>query len=159
MNNPQEKPVIIVDTREQQPFSFPEDQFITEFAKLDQGDYSIKGFESIIAIERKSLEDFANSVMLTRFWNELGRLRGYQRAAVVVEATRADILAQKYRSAIKPESLLGAEIAIFADFGVSVVWASTRPLAVDFTRRFFLRFWKSQQEKTINEQLTERDTK
>lgn len=48
---------ILIDTREQQPFSFTRYEVATEPATLPVGDYSLPGFEDWAAIERKSLED------------------------------------------------------------------------------------------------------
>lgn len=42
---------IIVDTREQQPWTF--DNYTTASKKLDTGDYSIDGLQHVLAIERK----------------------------------------------------------------------------------------------------------
>lgn len=42
---------IIVDTREQQPWTFEE--YVVANKKLDTGDYSIEGLQDFFAIERK----------------------------------------------------------------------------------------------------------
>jgi len=50
---------ILVDTREQTPWSFPKTEQV-ERAGLTTGDYSLAGLEGLVAIERKSLEDFVS---------------------------------------------------------------------------------------------------
>jgi ERCC4-type nuclease len=50
-----EQITVIVDRREQLPWSFP--HFRTAAGTLDAGDYSILGLEGIVAVERKSLND------------------------------------------------------------------------------------------------------
>lgn len=96
---------VIVDTREQTPFLF---QGIRADAKdkrrpieinivnrcLSSGDYSLDGFESRVAIERKSLSDLYGTLGKgrQRFEKELQRLAMYDFAAVVVEAAWLEIL-------------------------------------------------------------------
>ena len=57
---------IIIDTREQQPWSF--EHHVTSNEKLDTGDYSVKGLEEILCIERKkSVSEIANNITEKRF--------------------------------------------------------------------------------------------
>lgn len=64
---------IIIDTREQIPWEFGYHN--TAKQKLDTGDYSIEGFESIIAIERKkSVSELATNLSESRFKDVLQRL-------------------------------------------------------------------------------------
>jgi len=53
---PKSKPILIIDTREKQPWCFDDDDDFQEIIhrKLDYGDYSIEGLEDRIFIERKS---------------------------------------------------------------------------------------------------------
>lgn len=88
---------IIVDTREQLPYSFDGMGIVvpTVVHGLPSGDYSIQGMEELIAIERKSLDDLYGSVTWgrRRFETEIGRLDelpGF--AAVVIEADWRDIV-------------------------------------------------------------------
>lgn len=96
---------VIVDTREQSPFSFrgikgDSDQagrtyvVPTERATLATGDYSIAGFEDQITIERKSHSDLYGTMIreLPRFIKEFERMRTYRFSAVVVEADWARII-------------------------------------------------------------------
>ena len=50
---------IVIDTREQTPWTFPKEKKPVETIrkKLDVGDYSVEGYEHLITIERKSLND------------------------------------------------------------------------------------------------------
>lgn len=92
---------IVVDTREQLPWTFQGlfsdtsarggrrpivvDQRV---ATLQQGDYSLVGFEHLVAIERKSLPDLFGTLGQgrDRFERELTRLAELDRAAIVIEA-------------------------------------------------------------------------
>ena len=87
---------LIIDTREQAPFFYdklshpdyqdPPIQLI--HTSLKTGDYSIKGFEDFITIERKSLSDLYQSIGRgrARFQREFERMSQLQFAAVVIEA-------------------------------------------------------------------------
>jgi hypothetical protein len=68
---------IIVDTREQIKWEFDKCDWVegVKDKKLEQGDYSIEGFESLVSIERKrSTGEIATNLFEKRFENELERL-------------------------------------------------------------------------------------
>lgn len=90
---------VVIDTREQRGFSF--DGLRCDVADgggpltvptvrgtLKSGDYSLKGYETRVACERKSIEDLYGTLGKgrERFERELVRLSTYSFAAVVVEA-------------------------------------------------------------------------
>lgn len=96
--NPAFPAAIVIDTREQLPFSFaaiPADkehgggtwQVTTERRTLPSGDYSLAGFETRVAVERKSVSDLFGTISQgrDRFVRELERLAEYDYAAVVIE--------------------------------------------------------------------------
>jgi len=123
---------ILIDTREQQPFSFTRYEVATEPATLPVGDYSLPGFEDRAAIERKSLEDLISCLMGSnrdRFERELYRGRHYDLFAVVVEATLADVLQGHYRSGMKAHAALQSVIAFQVRYRVPFVWAGNRKSA------------------------------
>jgi DNA excision repair protein ERCC-4 len=119
------RPVIAVDTREQNPLKFSRLQAVS-FA-LFTGDYSIRGLESSFAVERKSIDDLANCCMGTnrdRFERELCRLRGYGFKRLLVIGTREDIAAGHYHSRIAPKSVL-ATLGAFEVRYLPIVFAAT----------------------------------
>jgi ERCC4-type nuclease len=82
---------IIVDTREQQPWSF--DNYTTANQKLDTGDYSIKGMENLLAIERKkSVSEFANNITESRFKDVVSRLSQLKYSFLLFEFELEDVL-------------------------------------------------------------------
>ena len=94
---PKEKPVLVVDTREKQPWDFEGDEAFAEvvYEKLDGGDYSIRGMEHIITIERKATVDelFTNFTKdKKRIAAEFDRLSDHPFKFVVVEETCDDIM-------------------------------------------------------------------
>ncbi len=135
-------PTIVIDTREQVPYSFEPARAGSVRAALPAGDYSLAGLESVVAIERKSLDDLAATVIRgrDRFHRELQRLACYASACVVVEGSMADVLARRYTSGAHPHAVLGAVVSIIVDYGVPVYFCSSRPLARAFVQDYLLRF-------------------
>lgn len=75
---------IIVDTREQKPWDFPD--HTTALKKLDTGDYSIQGLEHILCIERKrSVSEIANNITEARFKDVLSRMSKYRFPFILLE--------------------------------------------------------------------------
>ena len=75
---------IIIDTREQIPWEFGYHN--TAKQKLDTGDYSMVGFENILAIERKkSVSELATNLSESRFKDVLERLSKIKHPYMVFE--------------------------------------------------------------------------
>jgi len=82
---------IIVDTREQHPLHF--DRMEKSVAKLDTGDYSLKGMEDIFCIERKgSISEFATNITEKRFGDVINRLSKIKHAFLLFEFDLEDVL-------------------------------------------------------------------
>ncbi|MCZ6651725.1 MAG: hypothetical protein O7D91_01675, partial [Planctomycetota bacterium] len=111
-------PVVIIDTREQHPWSFA--NLPTERATLDSGDYSIVGLTHLVVVERKSLPDLLGCLgrERDRFKRELQRLRGYRFRCLVVEASYADLEGGGWRSKIQPSHVLGSLAAWMAQYSL-----------------------------------------
>ncbi len=105
------KPIIICDTREQDPLVFS-DAVIVESRALHVGDYSIAGLETDVVIERKSLSDLLGSITSgrERFEKELRQLRGYRFAAILIESNWPTILSGIWDcpSSVSPNVVLGS---------------------------------------------------
>lgn len=95
----------IIDTREQTPWNLSPMQ--SKPGTLVVGDYSLLGMEQVIAIERKSLQDFVAccGTERERFQRELDRLRGWQVSAVIIEASWADMQLGQWRSKLTPKQV------------------------------------------------------
>ena len=134
--------VIVVDTREQEPYAFDPARVATVRRALPAGDYSLDGYEASVAAERKSLEDYVASVVSarTRFARELRALAEYDLACVVVEATLDDVMAHRYRSGAHPSAVLGATLSIIVDHGVPVFFCGDRQLACRFVEGLLCRY-------------------
>ncbi|MHB9124597.1 MAG: ERCC4 domain-containing protein [Armatimonadota bacterium] len=135
------KALIVIDTREQVPYTFDPGRIETVRRALPAGDYSLQGLESRVAVERKSLEDFVGTLTRSRerFKKELLKLQGYEFACVVVECSLTDVLSGKYRSDVHPNALLGSAISIIADYHVPVFFCTNRQAACLFVQTLLLR--------------------
>jgi ERCC4-type nuclease len=82
---------IIVDTREQKPWTF--DHYQTSHAKLDTGDYSIQGLENILGIERKrNVAEIANNITESRFKDVVSRMSQLKHSFILLEFELSDVL-------------------------------------------------------------------
>lgn len=81
---------IIIDTREQIPWEFGFHN--TAKKKLDTGDYTIEGFENILAIERKkSVSEIATNLSESRFSDVLDRLSKIKHSYMVFEFSLEEV--------------------------------------------------------------------
>lgn len=120
---------LVIDSREQDPYSFSRFNVETETAALLTGDYSLLGFEDRVAIERKSIDDLIGCLKdgnRERFERELARARHYDLFAVVVEATLDDVSKGRYRSAMKAHAALQSIFAFQVRYGIVFIWAGNR---------------------------------
>jgi len=126
--------VAVVDTREQLPLDLAPLQ--TVIGTLQTGDYSVRGLESQIAIERKSLGDFLACVGTERerFEACVQRLLGYPTRAIVIESTWAEIEAGNWRSKVTASAAVGSLMGWMAA-GVPVVMCGDHDRAGRFASR------------------------
>lgn len=126
---------IIRDTREQQGFDFEGYPAVVEVATLASGDYSLAGFESRVAIERKSLPDLVACLGTERerFTRELARLRGYDAAAVVIEQPQAALRLGHYRAQMNPQSAWQSLLAFTQRYRIPFLFCDSRANAEQVT--------------------------
>jgi hypothetical protein len=175
-SKPLESPfVIVVDTAEQLPFSFA--NLHADAAQLHRPlvvrllrrhipiastrlsiDYSIDGFEHQVGIERKSHEDFCNTLAgrhRDRFEKKLIIINeSFQHFTVVVEAEWSTILYQPPDfSSVVPKTLFRTVVAWQQRYQrVHWLFLPNRRLAEMATYRVLERWWKDQQITTKVEQ-------
>jgi ERCC4-type nuclease len=153
------KPVVLVDTREKDPFALCENHpnWIKgeRRATLKTGDYSVEGMEDLLALERKSLADLVACTVSyrQRFLAACERLAGFAWKAILVEATLEDIKGGIERfdvpSDVHPNAVCGTLDAIEARFGIPVIYASRfRELSVEraasWLSKHFTYWWLEQ---------------
>jgi ERCC4-type nuclease len=122
---PKPRPYILIDNREQRPLRFAPDLGVDcGSASLPAGDYSVRGYTHLIALERKSVADLVGTLTKgrERFENELDLLAEYKWKAILVEGRRGDVEAGIYRSLATPQSIIGSLRAIWMRWGVPTFW-------------------------------------
>lgn len=133
---------IVIDSREQHPFSFEGYPVEVANGTLTTGDYSVPGFEDRVAVERKSLGDLLGCLThdRDRFIREMERLRGYESAVVVVEASFDDLAAGRYRSKMNPESAVQSVVSIIQAYRMPFSFCGDRRRAERFVFDFLRHF-------------------
>lgn len=114
---------IITDTREQNPYKFGDLKIENVIKKLDYGDYSIVGFEDIVTVERKSMDDFCGSIGKNRkrFGKVIVGMSKYEWKGLLVECTEDELLTPQLSwSSIHPNSVYGAIVAFEAKYDIHV---------------------------------------
>jgi DNA excision repair protein ERCC-4 len=147
---------VVVDTREQRPYQFEGIRadandgrrplrVPVESVTLESGDYSVKGYEDLVAVERKSLDDLYGTLGQgrERFERELVRLNSMWYAAVMVEADWQTVLASPpERSQLNPLTVFRSVVA-WQQRCPTVHWwfVPDRSFAERATFRILQRFW------------------
>lgn len=142
--------MIVVDTREQKPYKFDHSMLKT----LESGDYSIRGLEHRIVIERKSKTDAFGSLGKgrSRFEREIRRMSGYDYAAIVIECSLASFLRPPAFTRMNPRAALNTLISWNVKYGIQVHFASDRKHARALVYRILEKYWK---HKRNNDKETE----
>ena len=145
---------VIVDTREQSPFHFLNiDPFkivpLWQTA-LKTGDYSLRGYEDRVTIERKSIPDFLGSITSgrDRFEREFERMSKMEFAAVVIEGELSDVLEySRAKTRIKTDSILGTLDSWRVRYGVHFIFCMGRRHCEINTLTLLYQFWRNDELK------------
>lgn len=136
------KPVVLVDTRESQPFTLranhPNWIGGERRVTLKTGDYTVEGMEEFLALERKNLADLVACTVTyrKRFLASCERLAKFRWRAILIEAAFGDIKSgwEEFGipSEVHPNAVCGTLDAIEAKLGIPVIYTSThRELATE----------------------------
>jgi ERCC4-type nuclease len=143
----------VVDTREQRPLDLSPLPTVRD--TLTTGDYSVRGLEHVVAVERKSLPDLVSCVggQRGRFDQEVQRLLIYPVRALVVEASWFEIEEGGWRSKVPPQAVLGSLLGWIA-MGLPVVMAEDHERAGRYVSRLLQisarRRWREARELLRN---------
>jgi hypothetical protein len=125
---------IVVDSGEKYPYAFRHQQATTSRRRLDAGDYAVElDGQVVAAVERKTLEDLASSLLSGRLTYALAELSALPRAALVVEDRYSRLFKLRVSGRAVAESLAEAQ-ARFPS--VPITFCETRPLAEEWTYRW-----------------------
>ena len=146
-----ELPTILIDTREQIPLFVDEQGVVrNEYktlayfvkATVKYGDYTLKGFENIVSLERKTISDLRNSLMTNhnRFVKVLTAMGQMVRSGIVVEGTEQDFTGllgmPDYRKFYR------TLVSIQVHYGVPIYWVYHHEGAERFVFSYLTTFLK-----------------
>ncbi|MGO8822061.1 MAG: ERCC4 domain-containing protein [Desulfomonilaceae bacterium] len=141
--------IISKDTRER---DFGWDPYIeapVEIRTLKTGDYSVKGYEDRISIERKELNDLIGCLTKgrDRFIRELERARDLEYFAVLVEAHYSDLVHGNYVSRLHPNSAIESISAWEIRFGHPFLFCGNQELAARKCESLLKKFYREQMKQ------------
>ena len=137
---------ILIDTREQKPYSF-ETEAVT--GTLATGDYSIAGLQDHIAIERKTIDDLIGCLSKgrDRFERELFRGKSLDYFALVVEADLSDIAKGAYRSKMLPRAVLQSLMAFSIRYKMPIWFVGNRQYGQRITESLLTKYVREVEKK------------
>ena len=141
---------IIIDTREQNPLVFRKTINFEESikAKLDVGDYSIKGYENKISIERKSPADLFHTLGKDhkRFKRELERAMSYDYFAILVESPFSVVIDKEFENAhyckMFGDTIIQICYTLKLKYGIDVIFCNGRSEATRIIKQIFKAYVK-----------------
>ncbi len=130
---------IIIDSREQLPYSFT---VPTRTATLATGDYSIAGAENLIAVERKTAGDLVGCLTRhrDRFERELHRGMALQYFALVVESSLMSLSNGQYMSLMKPKAAIQSLLTFSVRYDLPIFFAENRDFGQRLTESLLVKF-------------------
>jgi len=137
---------IVIDTREQDALDFVGE---SEPGSLPTGDYSLRGLESNIAIERKSLSDLIGSMTSgrDRFERELQRGKALDYFAVVVESDFEAIASGIYRSKMNPTSAVASILAFSVRYNTPIFFCGDKQQTAQITEGLLRQYLRQFEAK------------
>jgi ERCC4-type nuclease len=135
------KPIAVIDTREQNPFSFA--RFQGWFAGIEKkplalGDYSISGLEDVCVVERKGLSDLVRSFTVERpvFIDRLRRMSTYPDRLLVITAALSQVKSRYEHSHANPNQITQSLIAALAGLRVPFLCVETHELGEEIVASY-----------------------
>jgi ERCC4-type nuclease len=135
------RPVILVDTREQNPFDFS--RFEGWFAGIEKralklGDYSVAGLEDHGVVERKDLADLVHSLTTERsvFVNRLRLMSRYSHRLLVITASLSEVKSPYTGAGGSPNRITQSLIAALAGLQVPFLCSETHELGEELVASY-----------------------
>lgn len=143
---------VLVDTREQSHWEFPDHEVTCERRKLEAGDYGVERDGRIVAVvERKKTSDFSRGLMRGRMPAQMAALAARPRAAVVVESSYANVLRSKRIARKRMADLIASVQAAYPS--VPIVFAGSRGSAMEWTYHFLAACLSHHDDETTTSPL------
>ena len=140
------RPVILVDTREQNPFDFS--RFEGWFAGIEKkplklGDYSVAGLEDVCVVERKDLSDLVHSLTAERavFVNRLRLMVRYPHRLLVITAPMSQVKSPYPHSGVSPNRITQSLIAVLAGLQVPFLCTETHEMGEEIVASYLYQVY------------------
>ena len=144
------RPLLVVDTREQNPFDFS--RFQGWFSGIERralklGDYSIAGLEDLCVVER------------TAFVARLRRMAEYPHCLLVVTAALSQVKSPYPHSAVNPNQIAQSLIAVLAGLGITFICTETHEMGEEILASYLyqVHLYHWLEENGFGSTLTEGD--
>jgi ERCC4-type nuclease len=137
--------ILVMDTREQAPlFRRPPSGLTITSRCLQNGDYSIQGFEDKFFIERKQTSDFMSYIGKERLktQDKLSRLSSYDFAALIIEASEWDLLSPQLYSKLTPETVRQSICSFRIRYNLHVYFSRDRSDLERFILDHAIKYYK-----------------
>jgi ERCC4-type nuclease len=135
------RPVVLVDTREQNPFDFS--RFEGWFAGIEKkplklGDYSVVGLEDVCVVERKDLPDLIHSLTAERavFVNRMRRMARCPHRLLVITAELSQVKSPYPHGDVNPNRVTQSLIAVLAGLQVPFLCTETHELGEELVASY-----------------------
>ena len=141
--------VLIVDTREQLPlFTPPPQGLVLTRDTLHNGDYSIRGFEDRIAVERKGVSDFLTYITVERekTQKKLDRMKSFDFKALVIEEDEDMLYFASPYSAVSPEAIRQSLVSMQIRYGLHLYMSSDRKKIERMVLDWFIKYFNVKRE-------------
>lgn len=138
--------IILIDTREQEPFDFGFHGIASKSQKLDTGDYTIEGTDKLICIERKKTTgELAINLGIKKkqFDAEMERMSDFKFKYLLFEFSMTDMLNFPKNSGIPSNLIKNVRInskymlkcleEYQNKYEIEIIYANNRDSAIDFT--------------------------
>jgi ERCC4-type nuclease len=158
------RPVLVVDTREQNPFDFS--RFQGWFSGIERralklGDYSIAGLEDLCVVERKDLSDLERSFTVERkgFVARLRQMAEYPHRLLVVSAALSQVKSPYPYSAVNPNQITQSLIAALAGLRVPFICTETHEMGEEILASYLyqVHLYQWLEENGFGSTLTDGD--
>ena len=119
--NNQQKPKIIVDYRERNSLVISELIGLgieIEFRELKVADYIVKD----VAIERKTINDFVNSMINKRLFNQIQELQQYKNRLLLIEGINEQELYSDDKSGVNGNAIRGFLLSILLKYNIPIIF-------------------------------------
>ena len=145
---------LVADNREKNSLVISElikNNIGVELKHLEIADFLINN----IAIERKTISDFLNSMINKRLFSQLENLKQYEKCFLIIEGIEEQELYSEENKGINPNAIRGFLLSIILEFGVQIIFTKI----YENTAKFLIVLLKKQNKATEASLNPKRKTK